>query len=58
MLDSIHYASLNSVAKLIQAREISPLELSRHMLDRIASVDKQLLSYATVTAEHAMAAGD
>ncbi|MCH8175858.1 MAG: Asp-tRNA(Asn)/Glu-tRNA(Gln) amidotransferase GatCAB subunit A, partial [Proteobacteria bacterium] len=54
MPDSIHYASLSSVAQLIQNREVSPLELTRTMLERIESVDKQLLSYATVTADRAL----
>ena len=54
MIDSIHYDSLKSVARLIRSREISPLELTEYMLARIESVDQQLLSYATVTADHAM----
>jgi amidase len=56
MYDSIHYASLSNVAAKIQSREISPLELTEYMLGRIEAVDKQLLSYATVTAERALAA--
>lgn len=56
MYDSIHYASLNSVAGQIRNQEISPLELTKYMLDRIELVDRQLLSYATVTAERALAA--
>ena len=54
MSESIHYASLSSVAQLIKDRKISPLELTRTMLERIESVDKQLLSYATVTADRAL----
>lgn len=54
MIDSIHYDSFHSVAKLIQNREISPVELTEYMLHRIETVDKQLLSYATVTADLAM----
>ncbi len=54
MIDSIHYDSLKTVARLIRSREISPLELTEYMLARIESVDQQLLSYATVTADHAM----
>jgi amidase len=54
MLDSIHYANLSSVAELIKSREISPIELTEHMLNRIASIDSRLNSYATVTADRAM----
>lgn len=54
MFDKIHYASLTTIAQGIQSREISPLELTRYMLERIETVDKQLLSYATVTADRAM----
>lgn len=56
MTDPIHYASLSHVAGLIQSGELSPVELTTLMLDRIAEVDKTLLSYATVTADRAMLA--
>lgn len=56
MADSIHYASLSHVAKLIQTGELSPVELTELMLNRITEVDKTLLSYATVTADRAMLA--
>jgi len=52
----LHYASLMDVAKLIEAKELSPVELTRLMLDRIATVDGRLNSYATVMTEHALAA--
>ena len=52
----LHYRSLREVAGLIEAREISPLELTQQLLDRIAALDGRLKSYATVTAEHALAA--
>jgi amidase len=51
----LHYASLSDVAKLIEARETSPTELTRLMLDRIAVVDERLHSYVTIMADHAMA---
>lgn len=56
MHPSIHYSTLSSVAELIQQREVSPVELTRHMLDRIEAVDKQLKSFATVMVEHALEA--
>ncbi|MDA1372818.1 MAG: amidase [Proteobacteria bacterium] len=53
---SIHYSTLNSVAELIKQREVSPVELTNHMLSRIEAVDKQLKSFATVMVEHALEA--
>lgn len=53
--DPLHYASLADVAKLIAAKEISPVDLTRQMLDRIAAVDGRLHGYVTVVADRAMA---
>ncbi len=52
----LHYTSLTNVARLIESRKVSPVELTQMMLERIAAVDGQLQSYATVTAERALAA--
>jgi len=52
----LHYASLTDVARLVESKEISPVELTRMMLDRIATVDARLKGYATVMTDHAMAA--
>ncbi len=49
-----HYGSLLNVAQRLHAKELSPVELTEHMLKRIASKDKRLKSYATVTAELAL----
>jgi amidase len=54
-LASIHYMSLREVARLIQARDLSPVELTRHMLDRIDKYDATLESYATITHDQALA---
>ncbi len=51
----IHYMSLRDVARLIEARELSPVALTEAMLGRIAAVDGRLRSYATVMAEEALA---
>ena len=51
----MHYKSIREIARKIESREISPVELTRMMLDRIESLDGQLKSYATVTADRAMA---
>src|SRR5215472_805580 len=54
--ESLHYSSLRDVAHRIQSREISPVELTTVMLDRIAAVDRKLKSYATVMREQALEA--
>jgi len=51
----LYYASLQEVARRIQSRDLSPVELTHLMLERIASVDPRLKSYATVMSEHALA---
>jgi len=51
----LHYLALNEVARLIESREISPVDLTRAMLERIDLVDARLNSYATVMADHALA---
>jgi amidase len=54
--DDLSFASLTDVARRIQSRDLSPVDLTQAMLDRIAKVDPQLKSYATVMREQAMAA--
>jgi amidase len=53
--EPLYYASLQEVARRIQSRDLSPVELTRLMLERIASVDPRLKSYATVMSEQALA---
>ncbi|MBX3000534.1 MAG: amidase [Caldilineaceae bacterium] len=48
------YMPIVEVANLLEKREISPVELTRHLLDRIDSVDRRLHSYRTVLAERAL----
>jgi len=49
------YLSLRAVARRIAAREVSPIDLTRRMLARIATVDPVLKSYATVMGDRAIA---
>ena len=49
----VHYLSLTQVARLIETKAISPVELTEMMLARIETVDSRLMSYATVMADHA-----
>ena len=51
----LHYQTITEVAGQIQAKELSPVELTRAILDRIQALDGQLKSYATVMADQAMA---
>jgi amidase len=53
---NLHFRSLAEVARLLESRELSPVDLAHYMLDRIGSLDGRLRSYATVTAERALAA--
>lgn len=48
------YLSLREVARLIASRTLSPVDLTRQMLARIASVDPVLKSYATIMADQAL----
>jgi len=48
--------SLTEVSGLIARREVSPVELTRAMLERIERVDRPLHAYLTVTPERALAA--
>jgi amidase len=54
-MDDLHFLELTALAELIRTREISPVEATRQQLDRIATLDGKLASYAVVTAESAMA---
>jgi amidase len=55
-MEALHYMSLQEIGGRIASREVSPVELTRGMLDRIAKVDARLRSYATVMKEQALAA--
>ncbi len=51
----LHYLTLTEAARLIEARRLSPVELTQAYLDRIAAFDPQLNAYLLVTADHALA---
>jgi len=54
--EPLHYLSLRDVARRIQSKELSPVDLTKGLLDRIATIDPKLNSYATVMREQAMEA--
>ncbi len=51
----LHFKTITEIAALIEARELSPVELTNAMLDRIDAMDGHLKSYATVMSDHAVA---
>ena len=52
----VHYLRLTDVAGLIAGRRLSPVALTRMMLDRIHTLDGRLHSYARVMTDSALAA--
>lgn len=50
-----YYATLLDTAAAIKSRKVSPVELTREMLDRIKRLQPSLHAYATVTEELALA---
>jgi len=55
MSEPLHYLTIEALSKEIEARRLSPVEVTAHMLARIEALDGKLKSYATVMAESAMA---
>lgn len=55
MTADLHYLSLDEVARRLKARGLSSVEATEALLDRITRLDPGLHSYATVTAERALA---
>ena len=52
----LHYMTITEVAAIIKAREISPVEVTATMLQRIEDIDGKYKSYATVMTDQAEAA--
>lgn len=52
---TLHYLELTELAARIRTRQVSPVEVLRAQLDRIATLDHTLHSYALVMANAAMA---
>lgn len=51
----MHFKTITEIAKLIETKQLSPVEVTRAMLERIEALDGKLLSYATLMADSAMA---
>lgn len=54
--DNCCYLGLVDVGRRIRARELSSVEVTRNLLERIARLDRRLASYALVTPEEALRA--
>jgi aspartyl-tRNA(Asn)/glutamyl-tRNA(Gln) amidotransferase subunit A len=54
MTDALHWLSIAELAPLLERRELSPVELTRHYLERIERLDGQLNSYQRVLPEAAL----
>ena len=57
MSDQLHYLSISELSKLIETKVISPVEVTKLLLDRIDAIDPELKSYATVMADEALLIG-
>ena len=55
MSEPIHYLTIEALSTEIEARRLSPVEVTEHMLARIKRLDGKLKSYATVMADSAIA---
>ncbi len=53
-MSDLHYLPITELSKLIEARQVSPIEATQAQLDRIAALDDALHSYALVTADAAV----
>ncbi|WP_144107604.1 amidase [Paraburkholderia sp. BCC1886] len=53
-MDDLHYATLLDVAAKLQAREVSPVDLTKAMLARIERLSSSLQAYATTTPDLAL----
>ncbi|MBI3069336.1 MAG: amidase [Betaproteobacteria bacterium] len=50
----LHFLGIAEAAKLIESRKLSPVELTRALLDRIQAIDPQINAFITVTADLAL----
>ena len=51
----LHYLGLVEVGQQVQAKKLSPVEVTKAMLQRIERLDGKLKSYACVMADSALA---
>jgi aspartyl-tRNA(Asn)/glutamyl-tRNA(Gln) amidotransferase subunit A len=51
----LHYLSLSELARRLRSRELTPVEITRHFLERIAQMDRRLGAFRLPLPERAMA---
>ena len=51
----LHFQTITEIASLIQSKQLSPVELTSAILERIEALDGNLKSYATLMADSALA---
>jgi Asp-tRNA(Asn)/Glu-tRNA(Gln) amidotransferase A subunit family amidase len=51
----LHYLTISEASALIRSRQLSPVELVQHHLERIDRLDRKLNSFLFVAREAAMA---
>ncbi|OJW28771.1 MAG: hypothetical protein BGO51_19965 [Rhodospirillales bacterium 69-11] len=54
-MSDLHFMTIAEASALIRARQLSPVELTRNFLDRIAALDAQLNAYILPLADRALA---
>ena len=55
MLNSLlHFNTIKEISNLIKSKQLSPVEITTSLLQRIDDIDSNLMSYATVTADSAL----
>src|SRR5262245_52585524 len=52
----LHFHTITELAALLKAQQLSPVEVTRALLDRITELDGRYKSYATVMADQALEA--
>jgi amidase len=52
----LHFLTINELAPLIESKQLSPVEVTRALLERITRLDQRFQSYASVMADHALSA--
>ena len=52
--DQIHYFSIDQIKQLYETNEVTPLEVTEHMFERIDLLDSKFQSFATLMKESAL----
>ena len=55
-MDDVFFSPITELAAAVRSRRLSPVELTRAYLDRIAKLDATLRAFITVDADGALAA--